>query len=321
MENRMKAAAAGAWLRAVTRSLVLLLCAPAALADVRVLVVSGLGGEPRYERDFATQAERIATAAQTATGDPSKVVLLSGASAQRDAVRKALNAMAKSLTRADQAIVVLIGHGTFDGEDYRFNLPGPDLTGNELGQLFDALPATEQLIVNATSASGAVIARWERPRRVLVTATRSGGERNATRFAQYWLEGLTSSAADRDKNEELTAAEAFEFASRKVADSFKTDVALATEHAQLRGLDAERMVIARLGTQARLAANPEMRGLLQQQAGMDRQLEALKTRKATLSTEVYYEELERLLVEVARLDQRIDAKLAATGRSSNESRP
>ena len=107
--------------------------------------------------------------------------------------------------------IVLIGHGTFDGEEYRFNLPGPDLTGRELGQLFDQLPARDQLIVNGTSASGAAIERWQRPQRVIITATKSGGERTATRFADHWIRALTSDAADANKDDVVTAAEAFEY--------------------------------------------------------------------------------------------------------------
>ena len=45
------------------------------------------------------------------------------------------------LAPADQVLVALIGHGTYDGEEYRINLPGPDITGTELARLFDRLPA------------------------------------------------------------------------------------------------------------------------------------------------------------------------------------
>ncbi len=62
--------------------------------------------------------------------------------------------------RTTRFVVVLIGHGSFDGENYRFNLPGDDLTDTDLARLFDELPAQDQLIINATSASGAVIERW-----------------------------------------------------------------------------------------------------------------------------------------------------------------
>ena len=99
----------------------------------------------------------------------------------------------------DSATVVLIGHGTYDGEEYRFNCPAPDITGSELAQLFDELPAKQQLIMNATSASGATIELWQRPERVVITATKSGGERTATRFAQYWAQAVDERARGHEQ--------------------------------------------------------------------------------------------------------------------------
>ena len=106
----------------------------------------------------------------------------------------------------------------------------------------------------------------------------------------------------------MTAAEAFEFASRKVADSFKTDAALATEHARLEGSDAGGFQVARFGTAARITANPELNEMFAQQVRIERDLDAVKQRKATLAADAYYDELEGVLVKLAQLQRRIDAK-------------
>ena len=55
---------------------------------------------------------------------------------------------------ADALVLMLIGHGSFDGVDYKINLPGPDLSAIELAGLLDRIPAGRQLVVNMTSASG-----------------------------------------------------------------------------------------------------------------------------------------------------------------------
>ena len=134
-----------------------------------------------------------------------------------DAVRQALVSLADKAEPADSVAVFLIGHGSFDGERYKFNLPGPDMDDEELAELLAALPARSQLIVNATSASGAVLERWAADGRILITATKSGWERNATRFAEHWAAALSSDEADANKNSIVTVAEAFEFAERRVA--------------------------------------------------------------------------------------------------------
>src|SRR5262245_23996590 len=105
------------------------------------LIVAGLGGEPEYEQRFRESAATIATAAEKVTGSPDRVVSLRGERAQKDSVRREIKALAGRMTEEDLVTIVLIGHGSYDGEEYRFNLPGPDLTDRELVQLFDLLPA------------------------------------------------------------------------------------------------------------------------------------------------------------------------------------
>jgi len=287
----------------------LLVTAPA-LSDTHALIIAGLGGEQQYEQRFRNQATALAQATEKLADDKSRVTVLYGEKAQRDNVRKELRALASRTKRDDQVLIVLIGHGTYDGEEYRFNLPGPDITGSELATLFDKLPARDQLIVNSTSASGAAIDRWKRDNRVVISATKSGGERTATRFAQYWLEAVTTKQADTNRDDVVTAAEAFEFANRRVADSFKAEVALATEHARLEGRGAERIAVARFGNAVLATSDELLSALYTERAGIERDLDALKQRKATLEPDAYYDELEGVLVRLAMLQQKIDARQA-----------
>jgi hypothetical protein len=281
----------------------------AASAANHTFIVAGLGGEAEYEERFREQANAIAAFARKAAGEE-QVVALSGAEATREAVKSGLVELAKRVNADDAVTIVLIGHGSFDGEEYRFNVPGPDLTASELGELFDTLPANDQLIVNATSASGAVIDRWRRPQRVLITATKNGGERTATRFAQHWTQAATTSAADVNKDDLVTAAEAFEYANRQVEAAFKADVSLATEHARIAGDDADRYAVARFGAARASSGDPEVAALLTQRGALELELNAVKDRKASLAEEAYYNELEVVLVKLALLQRQIDARQA-----------
>lgn len=282
-----------------------------AQAAAYTFIVAGLGGEPEYEQRFRQQAASVAAAAEKVAGDSSHVVTLTGAQARRESVRREIEALASRMRAEDVVTVVLIGHGSFDGEEYRFNVPDVDLTATELGRLFDELPAKDQLIVNATSASGVTAERWQRPQRVIITATKSGGERTATRFAQHWAAAVTTNAADLDKDEIVTANEAFEYATRQVAAAFKADVALATEHSRIEGDNASRFTVARLGSSA-ASTNAAASALLSQRGQIERELDAVKERKASLSEDAYYDELEAVLVRLARLQKQIDAQLGAT---------
>jgi hypothetical protein len=102
---------------------------------------------------------------------------------------------------------MLVGHGSYDGEAYKLNLPGPDIDGDEMAKLLAAVPARSQLVVNATSASGSILEKWKADGRTVITATRSGFERNATRFAQHFAAALAAGSADINKNGAITAQE------------------------------------------------------------------------------------------------------------------
>lgn len=295
-------------------SVAALLHGAAALATTRVLIVAGLGGEAQYEERFTQWSQKTAAASVTAAGDTQAVANLSGSAATREAIQERFAALTKGIGDGDEFVLVLIGHGSYDGSEYRMNIPGPDITGTEIATMLDRIPASvPQLIVNTTSTSGAVADKWARPNRVIITATRSGGERNATRFAGFWAEALTSDAADRDKDGSVTAQEAYDYAVRRVGDVFKSDAALQSEHAKLTGTNAGRFVVARLGAAALFASDSELIALRKQQSSIEQRLAQLKPLKATLSKDEYYDRIEPVLLDMARLGERIDARLASLG--------
>jgi len=127
-------------------------------------------------------------------------------------------------------LVVLIGHGTADARGARVNLPGPDLTAEALDALLATAGGDPVAVVVATSSSGAFLKPLARPGRVVVTATRAGGERQATRFAAHFAEAFAGEAADADKDGRISLLEAFRYAESEVERSFASASQLQTEH-------------------------------------------------------------------------------------------
>lgn len=279
------------------------------------LVVGGLGGQPEYADEFARYTAEISAAAQRSVSDESQVVSLIGETATREALREELRRLADELSEADDLTVVLVGHGSHDGETYKFNLPGPDITGAELGELLAAVPAQPQLVVNATSASGAVLEDWKADNRIVVTATRSGAERNAVRFPEHFAAALSADAADTNKDGVVNAREAFDYASRQVADSYESDGRLATEHPQLEGEGAGAFRVARLTE--REAETPEIESLLAELDSLEGEVAALRTRRDELGSEEYLSRLQELLVELSLVQERIDAERAASSQGAD----
>jgi hypothetical protein len=300
--------------RAKFALLLMTLCAAPAQATTHAVIVAGLGGEAEYEQQFRRYATSLSEAIAN-LDEEAQVKLLIGNHAQAASLRRELQAIAEASQPDDRLILMLVGHGSFDGEEYRFNVPGPDITAGDLASQLNRINAGEQLVVIASSASGGALTKLQRPGRVIVTATKSGSERNATRFPEFWAHALTSSDADTDKDEWVTIKEAFDYAERKVADAYKADKALATEHARLHetGGRAERIPIARLGKGRSMPTDPELRGLFAERLRFEREVDAVKARKTAddLAAETqYYDDIEKVLVELAKTQVRIDARQA-----------
>jgi polyhydroxyalkanoate synthesis regulator phasin len=274
-----------------------------ARAELYYLIVAGLGGDPTYVERFADDAAAMVNAAERTLGDADRIKLLSGDQATLEAIRSSFADLSANTAAADRLAVFLIGHGSYDGTQYKFNLTGADIDGAELADLLATVPAQSQLIVNMTSASGSILESWAGDGRAVITATRSGSERNATRFAQYWATALSAEDADLNKNGSISVQEAFDYASRLVADSYEAEGGLATEHPELRGDAASAFEISRLT--ARVSLTPELAELNSRLSELEEQVAALRLRRDELGDD-YLPQLQNLLVELALVQEQID---------------
>ena len=284
------------------------------------VTISGKGGEPDYEQRFKMVAADIETSLKKAGGDIEVTTLVDGT---RDQIRAKLAEIAKRAKPTDALVLTLIGHGSYDGVEYKFNVTGADITGSEIAALLDRIPAGRQLVVNTTSSSGGSIQALRKPNRVVVCATRSGTEKNATVFARYWGDALRDPAADTDKNDDVSALEAFRFAQRKTAEFFETQKRLATEHSVLedtgkgegernptiengQGRLASAFPIVRMGANAAAARDPEKRPLLEKKEQLEQAIDRLKYQKASIPAELYKKQLTALLLELAQVQEALE---------------
>ena len=147
-------------------------------------------------------------------------------------VRQHLTTVRRAMTRDYFLFIVLIGHGTYDGVDAKFNLVGADLESAQWAELVAGLPG-RVVVVNTSSASFPFIERLTGDRRVVITATDSVAQRFDTVFPEYFIKAFRSDAADIDKNDRISIWEAFIAATGEVRRHDQRRGQLATERALL----------------------------------------------------------------------------------------
>lgn len=277
------------------------------------VVVAGLGGTPDYAESFAEDARTVADALDSLAPGSGSIERLGvrtddGDGAAAEADRAAiLDAIARQGARdADTFVLVLIGHGTSDARTWKFNVPGPDLSGDDLIAALASVRARRQLVVLGASASGALLETLAQPGRVVITATKSAGEINAVRFPAFFAEALGSAVADIDRNEILTVAEAFRYADARTREHYEEQNLLASEHARLEGEEAVSLAVARLGSLRQAGDDPRVAALLETRLALERSYRELLARKRDLAPDDYYAELETLMLSIAGLQRAID---------------
>jgi hypothetical protein len=215
--------------------------------------------------------------------------------------------------------VFLIGHGSFDGKEAKFNLVGPDLSASEYNVLLSSLPTRRVVVFNMASASGEFIKSLAAKGRIVITATRNGQETNATRFAGFFISALNAADADTDQDGHISVLEAFVYANRLTEDFYKRAGRLATEHALLddngdgvghdkieagEGLLARATYLDSLSVDE-AAATAATGRLLKERTRLEGEIEQLIARKANMSEAQYEATLERLFIELAKVNRSI----------------
>jgi hypothetical protein len=312
-----------------------LVCAGArsALAQTQVLIVSGLGGEPKYTQEFGDLSSRLAQTLHTRYGvADSDLVWLGehaaagrpryGGESTRENIEAALTRLAARARPGGNFVLVLIGHGSGADAETRISIPGPDLNATAFERLLAPFSKQRVAVLDLTSASGDALAVWAAPGRVVITATKSSYERNESHFAGFFVDALTKGGADADKDGRVSLLEAYRYAVHETARVYSDGGLLQTEHAQLddmgdkhgaadpTGQSGEGMLARRFfldaGSLSAVAANaPHLATLYAQRFALTDTVEALIARKARMDTTAYERDLERLLISLARKSREI----------------
>jgi hypothetical protein len=234
-------------------------------------------------------------------------------------VRRAFEDLQKVAGPESKVFIFLIGHGTFDGKQAKFNLVGPDLPVAAYSNLINLLPARRVIIFNMASASGEFIKPLAGNGRVVISATRNGQEQNATRFAEHLIAALTNQEADADQNGRISVLEAFNYATLSVAAHYSRAGRLATEHGLIEdngdGVGHEKAeggdgALARVTYLDSLTIEQASRSvaaakLVKERTRLEEEVEQLKARKSGLPQGEYETALEKLLIELAKVSRDI----------------
>ena len=300
---------------------------PALAQDQYTLLVTGASGGEKFKALHDQSRTALITGLRNLPGfDDDHLIVLAETPgpgvgrASREGVGRAIDTLAAQMDEDAVLHVVLIGHGSFDGVDAKFNLVGPDLEAAEWDTLLSRLPG-RLVFVNTTSASSPFLERLAGRGRTIVTATESPAQRFDTVFPRFFAEAFSDLAADANKDDRVSVLEAFYFASLGVRRWYQQRGQLATERALIDdngdgrgretgqpgpdGLAAARLFLGAGREEAELVTDPALVPLVARRRELQQAVADLKAAKTDLTTEAYFRDLERLLTDLARVSRQI----------------
>lgn len=288
-----------------------------------LVLVLGAPGEPEYAQQFSSWAGLWKEAA--AKGGLQTFVIGESREKPEEDLPRLLEVLTNEVAKpAGELWLVFIGHGTFDGRSAKFNLRGPDISAADLAAVLK--PCRRPLVViQCASASGPFLKALSGPGRVIITATRSGYEVNATRFGGYLARAIADPAADLDKDGQTSLLEAYLAVARQAELFYKEQGRLMTEHALLDdngdgfgtpaewfhgtravkaaadgksvdGVRAHQVFLVPGGVERQFL--PEVRARRDE---LEQKLSALRSRKEKMNQDDYYRQLEGILLEMAKI--------------------
>jgi hypothetical protein len=289
------------------------------------LIVAGASGGQEYARQYAAWTDALSKLLATQMKiDAAHITVLSDtprpdAAATAANVRKVMMSLRGAVGRDDLLLVVLIGHGTFDGVDAKFNLMGPDLESSAWAELVSGIGGAV-VLVNTTSASFPFIERLAGPRRVIIAATDSPAQRFDTVFPEHFIAAFQQDSSDVDKNGRVSIWEAFAAASSGVRRHYQQRGQLATERALLDdngdgigkepadpgedGVLASRLYLDEPVPGA-APTDPDLVKLLQRKSALEAEVEELRLRRAFMPPDEYAREFEKLMITLAQVSQEV----------------
>jgi len=312
---------------------VLALATPASAGERYALVVTGASGGEAYQQKYDRWRATFLTTLREKFGYAQDHLLVLAEhesegvqKATRANVQRVLTDLRRRLAKDDQLLVMLIGHGTTvdmsGGEDAKFNLVGPDLSASEWADLLRPIPG-RLVFVNGTAASFPFLHKLAGRNRVVLTANDSAAQQFETVFPEYFINAFGDAAADLDKNGRVSMWEAFSYASAEVRQWFEQKGQLPTERpllddtgagigreASSPGTDGAVAGVTYLEPEpaAAVAGDTALGALQKRLAELQTSLEELKAKKASLLPDQYDAELEKLVLEIARVSAQIRAK-------------
>ena len=145
-----------------------------------------------------------------------------------DNFKEQIDTFAAAIRPADRFIFYYVGQANVVAEKLRLNLPGKDITHEQLATWIKGIKASSMLIVLDCPGAGLAVKALAGKDRIIIGAC-TDEQRYSTQLSRYFIPALIDLQSDTDSDGEVSVLEAFTVATRQLDDSYRRKNLIQTE--------------------------------------------------------------------------------------------
>ena len=143
-------------------------------------------------------------------------------------VKTRIGEFAAKAKTEDRFLFYYVGQANIADDKLRLNLPGDDITHEQLAQWLSRIKASSMLIVLDSPGAGLAVKSLAGPDRIIIAGCKAE-QPYSTRFSEYFVPALTDTQSDSNEDGKISLLEAFTSASKKLDDFYRRMNLLKTE--------------------------------------------------------------------------------------------
>lgn len=143
-------------------------------------------------------------------------------------LKETIKTLAAAVQPADRFIFYYVGQANIVAGKLRLNLPGEDITHEQLAEWINRIRASSMLLVLDCPGAGLAVKAMTGQGRIIIGAC-TAEQHYSTRFSEYFVPSLVDSKSDTDSDGKVSLLEAFTFASKQLDDWYFRQLLLKTE--------------------------------------------------------------------------------------------
>ena len=143
-------------------------------------------------------------------------------------LKETIKTLAAVVQPGDRFIFYYVGQANIVAGKLRLNLPGKDITHEQLAEWMNRIRASSMLFVLDCPGAGLAVKAMTGQGRIIIGAC-TAEQHYSTRFSEYFVPSLVDSKSDTDSDGKVSLLEAFTFASKQLDDWYFRQLLLKTE--------------------------------------------------------------------------------------------